>query len=392
MPDGCAAQRARERAVVVEVAAQVQRRLAGEDDAAQHAAAGSGREVGAGLGGDRLGGGVRLLGGEAALLDRPGRGVAGGEDVARAGDAAVLVDFDEAVGVCRQAGDPRALRERERDHRVGHDQAAVAGRQRVADDRVGDGFALEADAGAIQQARERVGGHRPEDVQRPRLGRDDRELGSVRELMRGEQRQFVERQRPAGAGRQREQHPLARPAQRSLDRARAQRPAERGRAGHALDRSRPGGNDQAVIADPYAVRGPDLVALAVHHAEGSMTTCDPEVREPAQRDPRGALAAERGQHRRRALHEIVARGEHLEGDAIPRERVQGQDRLDRGDAAAGDEDAQRAGGGRAWSGHGPNDRMAGAAARHRGSHAPPLRVSRRSDPSSLRMPGAAGRI
>ena len=123
---GCAAQGAGERAVVVEVAAQEQRRLAGEDDAAQHAAAGTGREVGAGLGRDRLGRGVGLLGGEAALFDRSGRRVAGGEDVARAGDTAVLVDSDESVGVRRQAGDPRALQARERDHGVGGDQAPVA--------------------------------------------------------------------------------------------------------------------------------------------------------------------------------------------------------------------------------------------------------------------------
>ena len=363
---GCPAQRAGERAVVVEVAAQEQRRLAGEDDAAQHAAAGAGREVGAGLGRDRLGRGVGLLGGEAALLDRPGRRVAGGEDVARAGDAAVLVDSDEALGIRRQAGDPRALQARERDHGVGGDQAPVAGRERAADDRLGHRLALEADARAIQQAGERIGGHGPEEVQRPRLGRDDRELGAVRQLVRGEQRQLVERQRPAGAGRQREQHALARPAERALDRARTQRAAERGRAGHGFDRSRAGGDDQAVVADAHAVRGADLVALGVHRAEGPMATDDPELREAAERHPRGALAAERGEDRRWALHEVVAGGEHLDGDAIAGERVEGQDGLDRGDAATGDEDAQWVGGGGAWSCHGPNDRMAGAAARHRG--------------------------
>ena len=128
------------------------------------------------------------------------------------------------VGVRRQAGDPRALQARERDHLVGDDQAAVAGRQRAADDCLGHGLALEPDARAIQQAGERIGGHGPEEVKRPRLGRDDRELGAVRQLVRGEQRQLVERQRPAGAGRQREQHALARPAQRALDRARANGP------------------------------------------------------------------------------------------------------------------------------------------------------------------------
>ena len=75
-----------------------------------------------------------------------------------------------------------------------------------------------------------------------------------------------------------------------------------------------------------------------------MTTGDPELREAAQRYPRGALAAERGEDRRWALHEVVAGGEHLDGDAIAGERVEGQNGLDRGDAAAGDEDAQWVGG------------------------------------------------
>ena len=118
-----------------------------------------------------------------------------------------------------------------------------------------------------------------------------------------------------------------------------------------------------------------------------MTTGDPELREAAQRHPRGALAAERGEDRRWALHEVVAGGEHLDGDAIAGERVEGQDGLDRGDAAAGDEDAQRVGGA-SVIGSCSIDRTGGATARHRGGHAPPLRVSRSQDPSSLRMPGA----
>ena len=76
-----------------------------------------------------------------------------------------------------------------------------------------------------------------------------------------------------------------------------------------------------------------------------MAAGDPEFREPPERHPRCALAAERGEDRRWALHEIVAGGQHLDGDAIAGERVQGQDGLDRADAATGDEDAQWVGAG-----------------------------------------------
>ena len=65
---------------------------------------GRGVDRGAGLGGDRLGGGVGLLGREAALLDRAGGGVAGGEHVGHAAHARVRVDLEEAVA--RRPGSP----------------------------------------------------------------------------------------------------------------------------------------------------------------------------------------------------------------------------------------------------------------------------------------------
>ena len=119
----------------VEVAAELQRAVRGEQLGAQDARERARRDGGAGLGGDRLGGGIRLLGREAALLDRLVRGIAGGEDVA--GHARVGVDLEEAVLVVRQAADERAAEAGEGDHGVRGDQPAVAGDERAVDDPAG---------------------------------------------------------------------------------------------------------------------------------------------------------------------------------------------------------------------------------------------------------------
>ena len=70
------------------------------------------------LGGDVGRGDVGLLGGETALLDRPGRHVADRPDAVDTTDAAVAVHRHEAPGVMRQSGDPRASQARERDHEI----------------------------------------------------------------------------------------------------------------------------------------------------------------------------------------------------------------------------------------------------------------------------------
>ena len=83
---------------------------AGEHHAAEHRAVWPRLDIGAGVGGDRLGGRVGLLGGEAALLDREGDRVAGRPDRVDIGNPAVQVGRDEATGVGgkpRQAGPDR---------------------------------------------------------------------------------------------------------------------------------------------------------------------------------------------------------------------------------------------------------------------------------------------
>ena len=58
-------------------------------------------ELGAGIGGDRLGDRIGLLGGQPALLERERGHVARGVDAVSSGYTAVRVDGDEPVSVIR---------------------------------------------------------------------------------------------------------------------------------------------------------------------------------------------------------------------------------------------------------------------------------------------------
>ena len=77
------------------------------------------RSVAAEVGGDRFGGRVGLLGGDAALLDREVGDVADGEGVGEAADPRVVVDRDEALGVVGERRQVAALQRRQADHGVG---------------------------------------------------------------------------------------------------------------------------------------------------------------------------------------------------------------------------------------------------------------------------------
>ena len=80
---------------------------------------GRGHDRQAELGQHRVGRGIGLLRGEASVLDREVRHVAGGVDVRHALDAGVLVDRDEVLLVARDAFDATAEDARQRDHVLG---------------------------------------------------------------------------------------------------------------------------------------------------------------------------------------------------------------------------------------------------------------------------------
>ena len=100
------------------VVAQVQRWPAGEQDRPQHRLEAVGVHVRARQRGDHLSHSIRLLGGDATLLDRELRDVARGVDVRQPVDPAAQVRGDEAARVLREPEDPRALEAGQRDHAV----------------------------------------------------------------------------------------------------------------------------------------------------------------------------------------------------------------------------------------------------------------------------------
>src|SRR6185437_10726024 len=91
----------------------------GEENSAEHRPERLRLHVRAGQAGDRSRGRVRLLGGEAALLDRKGDGVAAGPDAIGTGDAAVGVDLDEATTVRGETGQLGRDGSRQRDDAPG---------------------------------------------------------------------------------------------------------------------------------------------------------------------------------------------------------------------------------------------------------------------------------
>src|SRR5207237_4026572 len=100
-PEELAGRDGRVSGAAAELGAQERRRLSGEEQAPQHGAERLRLDRRSRRGGDRLCGGVGLLRGDAALLDRERGGVPRGEDVVQPLDAAVRVGRDEPVRVAR---------------------------------------------------------------------------------------------------------------------------------------------------------------------------------------------------------------------------------------------------------------------------------------------------
>ena len=121
----------------------------------------------------------------------------------------------------------------------------------------------------VQQAGERVPGVGPNMSSGRGSGVTIVELRPFGQLVRGEQRELVQRQRPAVAGRQREEDALA--AARS---APSTAPALTGRGTssrrEAVDRARARGDDQAVVveAPPSLVRTPWAATSTARRAPG----------------------------------------------------------------------------------------------------------------------------
>ena len=138
--------------------------------------AGSGTEVE--VGGDRVDDCVGLLGGEAALLDRERRRVAGGVDARGAGDPAVRVDGEEAAGVGGQADERGAFEHGHADHRVGAQRLPWLDVEQARRAAPAAGCSVQSVMPrASSIARSAAPAAAPKSRERLRLGRDDAQRG-----------------------------------------------------------------------------------------------------------------------------------------------------------------------------------------------------------------------
>ena len=179
-----------------------QRLVAGEEHAADDRLERSGCVAGAGEVRDPRGRGVGLLGADPAVLDGEVRGVTSGEHPSvEAAHPASVVDRHQAVrlgsGDPAQAG-PRQPRQRHHALRM-HLSAVRLHRDVARADDVCGCAGVQRDGGLLEQPLHRFGRAAAERLQRPLVGRDERDLARgvhAEGALGGHERELVERQRP----------------------------------------------------------------------------------------------------------------------------------------------------------------------------------------------------
>ena len=153
---------------------------------------------------DGLGGCIGLLGGDTALLDREGCSIAGGVHVLETGYLAVLVNGDEAGRVAGQARHGPALELCERDDAIDLDRGAWAEVELAIVDLLRVGARLESYPAVREQVAQHAAGRRAEHAKWIFLGSNDGELdaydASVGQVRGGQQRELIQRERPAEPG------------------------------------------------------------------------------------------------------------------------------------------------------------------------------------------------
>ena len=158
-------------------------------------------------------------------------------------------------------------------------EATVLDRERV-------GARDKLDPTGRKQFPDGVAGGLAEQAERVRLRGDDDQLRPARaallKLGRGHQRKLIQRQRPAGSGRQRERHPphpppgeVSEEQPQVLDVTKA---GERESAGDAFDMARAAGEDERVVGELLTGSRPDDPGIRVHRAEKARVEADPLAR------------------------------------------------------------------------------------------------------------------
>ncbi len=322
--------------------------------------------------GDRFGGRVGLLGGDAAVLEREVGGVAGGVHALDAAHLAVRVDRDEPVLGGRQPAHGGAVELGQRDHAIDL-QAAVVGahRDRVPARHLGVGGGDHADARVGEQLGHGVACAGAEDRKRRLLGCDDRDRQRHAALERapgGHQRELVHRQLPAHPRRDHEREPLHEPAFDVLQQA-VQDVVELAvvdRVGvlvAAVDACAQR-EQQRVVWQLLAVVGVGDARAGIDPREAVLQQLHADLRgQLAQRVAPRAAVGERFAHGHRAVHELGVGRQHRERCVLAGEIAQRERALQSAHAATGDQHFE--GGG---VGHGASIWKA----RRRGSRVSPL--------------------
>ena len=255
---------------------------------------------------------------------------------------------NEPVGVGGQPGRGVADEPRQRHDAIGGDQPAVGQRGPVVAQRYHLGIGQQANAAVGEQVADDPAGGGAEKRQRLALGGGEGQLGAdhamVGDPCGGQQRQLVERQRPARRGRDREKHVVDGPrfqlGQQHTVVLDVLGSPERQRARQPLRRERAGGDHERVELQFAATGQRDAMGVAIHarervapvtHAMGAL--------KPIQRQPIRRRVAEGLHHRQRPIQEMVLGRYELDLD---RERLgqrpQREHRLDRTHAVAGHDD------------------------------------------------------
>ena len=326
---------------------QVERRPTAEQRRAQHRPVRLDVDRRAGRGRDRAGGDVGLLRGEAALLERPAGHVADGVDVIESADPAPLVDRGESPEVVRHAGHRRPEQDGKGDGEVHTDRALWSDAQAAVLYAVDLGARDETHVAGPQEVGDllaRTGSERLEGLE---LSGREQDVGGDVALPRpgpGLQRELVQRKRPRG-GRASDVRDAsgtrADALQRVLDGGRVLPAAERKRTLDGRRRPCAEREHEHVVGHPVPALGDRLVAGGVDAIEGVASQVEAAVL-----GDRGELGAhrpdrlERRAGRGRPVNEVALRREHVDVEPARRERLQRQNRLEAGDAAAGDEDLQ----------------------------------------------------
>jgi len=125
------------------------------------------------------------------------------------------------------------------------------------------------------------------------------------------------------------------------------RAAEGKRVGHRWHRPRAERKQEHVVGGFFATVAHDDVSLGIDRGDHPLPQLGAGCfRQGRQREAPYLTDAKRLHDRERSIGELALRGDELERHTVLGERAQSEHRLERGDAAAGDDDPDRVRGGR----------------------------------------------